>query len=312
MVRSAHECRRRRLDGGADYCAGAGAAQLVTHSRGPDDQAVEQPGRCRSEPVERCFEAPELQAQRCEGAADPLRRNHDHRRAAALRLTRQTQGDARWERRRAGAEVDDDQSESARLEDQFSRLENDDRTVAAQSARWLRHKFARSSIEAHKTRSRRALLAAIAAGAKLRVLSIQALTSPARVATETKWAAIVVRSEPMGPTISLTRPRMMPPSMIASSAASPELSHGGRMVSAQAGKGLRIWIRPCDNSHDRFRFSFAFTPMKHSWSSPRRVGHDAEDCGVITETGVRQKTPYCHRLVGFGRVRVVRMMSPGT
>jgi hypothetical protein len=61
----------------------------------------------------------------------PVRRHHNHRRAAALGGTRQAQRNARWHRRRAGAEVDDNQAEAPRLEDQFSRLEDSGRPGAA-------------------------------------------------------------------------------------------------------------------------------------------------------------------------------------
>jgi len=144
------------------------------------------------------------------------------------------------------------------------------------------------------------------------VLSIQALTSPARVAAATKPAATVVRPEPMGPTISLTRPRMMPPSMIASSAASPELSHGGRMVSAQAGKGLRIWIRPCDNSHANFAFISLLLGATPLVKSAMRRGMMRRIAALSPKLALGKKTPYYHRPAGFGRVRVVRMMSSGT
>src|SRR5262249_36908134 len=69
----------------------------------------------------------------------------------------------------------------------------------------------RSFTDAHRTRSRFALPAAISAGAKLPDSSIHPTTSPAPVAAATKTAPILGRPEPPRPPIPPMRPRPRPP-----------------------------------------------------------------------------------------------------
>ncbi len=70
------------------------------------------------------------------------------------------------------------------------------------------------------------------AGSKVPDASSHAATSPRRVAKAANDAAMEVLPEPARPVISLIRPRGIPPSISASSGASPELSRRSLRVSS--------------------------------------------------------------------------------
>jgi len=95
---------------------------------------------------------------------------------------------------------------------------------------------AAASAPIQRIRERSAPASATLRGSKAPDESTHAATSPRRVAAAAKETASEVRPNPGRPTISLTRPRTMPPSRMASSAAIPELRRRSLRVSSRPRK----------------------------------------------------------------------------
>ena len=95
---------------------------------------------------------------------------------------------------------------------------------------------AAASAPTQRIRERSAPAAAILCGSNAPAESIHAATSPRRVAIVAKEAASEVRPNPGRPTISLTRPRTIPPSRMVSSVAMPELRRRSLRVSSRPRK----------------------------------------------------------------------------
>ena len=173
--------------------------------------------------------------------AHPPRRDRDHGGAAALGRAGDSKRRGVSECAGRFAEIDDDQAKAASLEHELRSF--DDRGLMARERSAAKRAYGRVAraigdadgvvfVDAHSIRPSSTPAAAMLSGSKALAASSHAATSPRRVAKAANDAAIEVLPEPARPVISLIRPRGIPPSIRASSGASPELKRRSLRVSS--------------------------------------------------------------------------------